>query len=478
MDSRFGIALGRRALFALLLFVVGAGSANAVPSFARQTGQECPACHVSWPELTPYGRFFKATGYTIGKTFWSSEGSGPYVPAAVMAQASITHINNNNTTDPSTGETVSVMPRQNDLVLCCASVFVATKLNDYLGMFYQWTYDNLAFNDQGVRTGHSSIDNTDIRGAYKYAPVNADIPEWVFGMTLNNNPTVSDLWNSTPAWGFPFTASSLAPTPSAATIIDGGLAQQVAGLGAYAWWRKELYLEFEDYRTANVASNLLRRGLPYNQPGGVFAVTNWNPYWRLAYSHDWGPNSIMVGTYGMVANVYPDNLNTTTPTDRYSDIAVDAQYQYITDVHTVTAQATYIWEKQSYNASYPITQETGSGYGAGPTPSNPTDRLRTFKIKGTYYYERKYGATLGYFQTTGSADQGLYGTTADGGPNTPNSNGYIVELDWLPLPIQNVRLLLQYTGYGKFNGARSNYDGTGRNASDNNTLFFDVWVAF
>jgi hypothetical protein len=184
----------------------------------------------------------------------------------------------------------------------------------------------------------------------------------------------------------------------------------------------------------------------------------------------------MVGTYGMVANVYPDNLNTNTPTDRFRDVAVDAQYQYITDVHTVTAQATYIWENQSYNASYPITQDTGAGYGAGPTPSNPTDSLRTFRIKGSYYYERKYGATLGYFQTTGSADEGLYGTTASGDPNTPNSNGYVVELDYLPL--QNVRLLLQYTGYGKFNGARTNYDGTGRNASDNNTLFVDLWVAF
>ena len=41
-----------------------------------------------------------------------------------------------------------------------------------------------------------------------------------------------------------------------------------------------------------------------------------------------------------------------------------------------------------------------------------------------------------------------------------------------------MRLLLQYTGYGKFNGAKTNYGGNGRNASDNNTLFFDVWVAF
>ena len=35
---------------------------------------------------------------------------------------------------------------------------------------------------------------------------------------------------------------------------------------------------------------------------GVLAVTNDNPYWRLAYAHDWGANSIMVGTYGMVGN--------------------------------------------------------------------------------------------------------------------------------------------------------------------------------
>jgi hypothetical protein len=178
----------------------------------------------------------------------------------------------------------------------------------------------------------------------------------------------------------------------------------------------------------------------------------------------------------MVANVFPNNLDTSTPTDRYRDVAVDAQYQYITDPHTFTAQTTYIWEKQSYNASFPITQDTGSGYGAGPTPANPTDTLRTFKIKGTYYYQRTYGATLAYFQTMGSADGGLYGTDADGNPRTPNSSGYIVELDWVP--IQNLRLLLQYTGYTKFDGASTNYDGNGRNARDNNTIFLDLWVAF
>jgi len=449
--------------------------ADAVPSFARQTGQECPACHVSWPELTPYGRYFKLTGYTIGKSAITSEGI-QYSPFAVMAQASITNTKNNNTTDPDTGQTVPVTQRNNSGVICCASVFLASRINDYLGGFVQWTYDNLATVTDGTLGGHSSVDNIDLRGAYKYSPTGAGEPEWVFGMTLNNNPTVQDPWNSTPAWGYPYTSAPLANTPAAATIIDGGLAQQVVGLGAYAWWQKTIYAEFSSYRTANVLGNVFRLGLPINSPGGVFRVNNFNPYWRLAYTHDWGPNSIMVGTYGMVANVFPDNLDTSTPTDRYQDVALDAQYQYISDEHTFTAQTTYIWEKQKYNASYPAVQETGAGYGAGPTPDNPTDTLRTFKLKGSYYYQRKYGGTLALFQTTGSADAGLYGTDADGNALTPNSSGYIVELDYLP--IQNVRLLLQYTGYTKFNCCRSNYDGTGRNASDNNTFFADIWVAF
>ena len=33
--------------------------ARAVPSFARQTGVSCEACHTSYPELTPFGRLFK-----------------------------------------------------------------------------------------------------------------------------------------------------------------------------------------------------------------------------------------------------------------------------------------------------------------------------------------------------------------------------------------------------------------------------------
>src|SRR6202162_1301782 len=210
--------------------------------------------------------------------------------------------------------------------------------------------------------------------------------------------------------------------------------------------------------TASNAFSILRHGQDIHTDGGVAAVQNWNnPYWRVALSHDWGANSVMIGTYGMIVNRYPSNFDTSTATDRYRDIAVDAQYQYITDPHTFTAQATYIDERQSYNASYAAMQETGEGIGAGPTPENPTDTLRTFKAKATYYHDRKYGGSLGYFSTMGTADAGLYGTDADGNARKPDNRGYIIELDYLP--IQNVRLMFQYTAYNKFNGASINYDG-------------------
>lgn len=40
-------------------------SAQAVPSFSRQTGFPCSSCHYTPPELTPLGRTFKLNGYTL-----------------------------------------------------------------------------------------------------------------------------------------------------------------------------------------------------------------------------------------------------------------------------------------------------------------------------------------------------------------------------------------------------------------------------
>jgi len=419
----------------------------AVPAFARQTGMACVACHVNFPELTPFGRFFKLTGYTLS--------NNRTIPLSAMVQVSRT---SSRTDDQANFDFV----RNDDVALQQASVFLAGRIVDHVGVFAQWTYDGIAH--------HAALDNTDIRAAWHMTENDID---FIYGVTVNNNPTVSDVWNTTPAFGFPFASSSVSVTPAASTLIDGGLAQQVAGLGAYVFWQRKIYAEFGLYRTADGAFSVFRTGQDINTPGGVARLSGANPYWRLAYNQEWGAHSLMLGTFGLIADRLPDNTIPGTPTDRFSDYALDAQYQYLTLPHAFTAQAAWIYEKQNWRASFP-----SGGIGAGPTPANPSDHLTTFKAKASYMYERKYGATVGYFSTTGNADAGLYAPApVTGSANGyPDSRGVIFELDYLPHP--QVKLALQYTWFMKFNGAHTNYDGNGRNAMDNNTVYLLAWFAF
>ena len=445
-QSRIACALRMIAVTAAALCLL-AQRAEAVPAFARQTGLACVACHVSFPELTPFGRFFKLTGYTLT--------NNKTIPLAAMLQFSQT---NTRTIQNDLYDFV----RNGGVALQQASIFYGGRIAGPVGAFAQWTYDGIAH--------HSGIDNTDIRAAGHFTKGDVDL---IYGMTLNNNPTVSDVWNSTPAFGYPYASSSVSLTPMASTLIDGGLAQQVAGVTAYAFWQRSVYAEFGLYRTADQMFSFLRTGQDISTPGGVARLAGTNPYWRLAYNAEWGPHSLMFGTYGLIADKYADNTIPVSPTDRFTDVALDTQYQYLTYTHSITAQATLIHERQSWDASFP-----SGGIGAGPTPANSIDTLNTFRAKASYYYQRKYGATLAYFQTTGSTDAGLYGSSpVTGSANgSPNSNGVILEADYLPIP--QVKLSVQYTWFLKFNGARYNYDGNGRNASDNNTLYLLAWLVF
>ena len=68
----------------------------------------------------------------------------------------------------------------------------------------------------------------------------------------------------------------------------------------------------------------------------------------------------------------------------------------------------------------------------------------------------------------------------------PSSNAFSIEVDWVPFgkedswarPFANLKLGLQYIAYTQFNGGSNNYDGNGRNAGNNNTLYAFAWLAF
>lgn len=113
--------------------------------------------------------------------------------------------------------------------------------------------------------------------------------------------------------------------------------------------------------------------------------------------------------------------------------------------------------------------------------------LDSLHADATWTYKQTWVFGAGLFNTTGSSDANLYAPNPVDGSNAgkPDSNGYLVQLEYVPFgkldsperPWLNMRVGVQYTGYSKLNGASSNYDGFGRNASDNDTVFGFLWVA-
>ncbi len=486
MSGSCNVKLSYRWL-ALLLGVAtlfAAGRAEAVPSFARQTGMACSACHTVIPELTPEGREFKLNGYTTDNLRQVSaetmKGNSTMAltalaPISMMLQVSFTHTGSPVPDSAQTG----ALAKDGDLLFPQqASFFYAGKIADGLGAFIQLTYDGAA--------DHFGFDNTDIRYVHYLSTAESGsgsssgssgsgnlLTRWLqghdvlWGVTANNNPTVQDPWNTTQAWGFPYSGSSVAPTPSASTRLDtNGIGQTAAGAGMYLWIDHSIYLELSGYTSAETG------GAHPSDSTDSQVLRGLSPYWRLAYERRWGTDSqqsLMIGTYGMQASVLPGNGQPLSgPSDRYTDVAGDVQYQYITDNHQVTLLGTYIHEDQNLAASF-----------ADTLAANRTDSLRTLKLTAEYSYRRTIGGAAGFFETTGSNDTLLYpmnGTIAGSATGSPDSRGYIAELDYLPM--LNVKLQLQYVGYTRFNGGVADYAGIGRSAAGNNTLYALAWFNF
>ncbi len=422
----------------------------------------CAACHTVFPELTPFGREFKLNGYVLDNiaqvTGIDTSGAqtlslNSIPPVSLMLQVSYTH-----TGAALPDSSVSGALAKNGEVLFPSQVsfFYAGKVASELGAFVQLTYDGAA--------DHFAIDNTDVRYAHhlSFGGTNENDHALILGVTLNNNPTVQDVWNTTPAWGFPYSGSSVAPGPIASTQVDGRLGQNVAGLGVYAWLDDHFYAELTGYTAAIVGG---AHPLDSTQSNVVHSVS---PYWRVAYEQRWDRNSLSVGAYGLQTKVHPGNG---TPlqgiTDQFNDIAADAQYQFIGEHHLVTLLATYIHESQTLDASV-----------VDKFAENEHNSLKTFKLSAEYNYQRRIGGSLGYFNTSGTTDTLLYPVAPITGSVTssPNSSGYIAEVNYLPW--LNTKLQLQYVAYEKFNGQKANYDGSGRSASDNNTAYLLVWLNF
>lgn len=417
--------------------------ADAVPSYARQTGLPCSGCHYTPPELNPAGRRFKLTGYVdrADETkVVKADGAKKRAPLDLLSTLPLsawfeTSFTSTKAQIPGTQNGSIELPQD-------VSLFLSGAWTSHVGSFMQVTYD--------TQDDHFGIDNTDIR----YARVTKwGGKDFVYGLNLNNNPTVEDLWNSTPAWGFPFVADDFAPTPTASPIISS-LGQDVAGFGGYMMWNNHLYADATLYRSGHVGG-----AQPTDGSGFTYNIRGLAPYWRVAWQQLTGKTQYEFGTYGMHMRSSPGAI--TGPEDDYTDFAFDTQIdRTVVRTDVLSWRATYIRENSNLIAS--------TALGAA-SPGN--HHLNTFLTNAQYHFGNKYSGSFGWFDTSGTIDALLFTPAAVSGSanGDPRGSGYIANFSvW---PWQNLQLSAQYTGYTKFNGGSNNYDGAGRNASGNNTVY-------
>jgi hypothetical protein len=427
----------------LVAIALSAKEALAVPAFADQTGQPCSSCHVGGfgPQLTVFGREFKILGYTVRT-------KDDTIPVSAMAIASFLHTAADQAPAPHYASNDNVALDQ-------ISLFLAGGVSKNFGGFSQFTYDGIA--------RAFTWDNLDLRAVDQLTIQGTDV---VAGLSVNNNPTVQDPWNTLSAWGFPYTDSALAPSPGAATVLNGGLAQSAVGVTAYAWWNSAIYTEAGLYATPE-------RGFmrAVGADGGA-VIRGSAPYFRLGYQKDYGAQNFQFGVTGLFPSLYPGGDRSAGASDAFQDLGADASYQYVGDGNnTYQLNMRYTHERQLLDATF-----------ASGGASNASDTLQEFQADASYNWQNQIGLTGGYFSTWGSSDSLLYSGNLTA---KPDSAGFIMQLDGTPFGKTasslgnhlNLRVGVQYRHYTSFNGATRNFDGAGSNSSGNDSFRLFTWVA-
>ncbi len=444
---------------AAMIAVLGASRAHAVPSYARQTGMGCEACHTGgfYPELNNFGRMFKMNGY-----LWSAHEEKPYEPYPPLSAAQEWSYTHTDKAQPGVGNLPTVhfssagnnnfsYPQQ-------ANFFLAGRYYGRLGGFVMGTYS--AVDNKWV------TDNVDIR--LTNVATLGDTHTLLYGATLNNGPSVQDSWNTLPAWR-QLVGSEVAPGPAASTSMEN-LISQVAGVGAYAFWDNFLYAEVTPYLSGRDGIlSFVTAGDPKETiTKGV------SPYWRLVLYRNKGNHSVSLGGVGLYDQIFQSGHS--GPTNKFLDLGSDVQYQWNSKPHFVSLRGSFIWENQSLSAAK-----------AAGAASHGYDDLHTLQFWASYYRYNLVGVTLSLFDIGGRRDPLVYAPEAVSGSRTgrPETLGGFVQLSLLPFSqwfhqlmpaLPMTQFAIQYTVYSQFNGAGTNYDGAGRSASDNNTLYLLAWT--
>ena len=429
----------------------------AVPSYARQTGLGCDSCHTSYPGLTSLGREFKADGYTMsGLTQMQKVESKPNQSApgmninripnlSVILQADEEYLAKQADPTSNTNHFKATFPKE-------LGLYYAGRITEHMGTFLQVTY---------AQGDGFSMDMSDLRYVRDFS---LGGHRTILGLDVNNGPTLEDLWNSTPDYGWPYVEGGPRPMPF---IAADSVMTNVVGAGSYLYWDNLLYGYAGVYQSA--------------PQGGNDALHGISPYVRLAYTPT--PN-LEVGAFGFFATrpcytrVDPSADSPLAPSPdvragcgsggSVDDLGLDAQYQMFAGANNV-----YTFHARAIREIETGAEKTFGSYG-GPG-SISRDYLNA---DANWIYEHRWALSGGVFGEWGKASN-YYNLVYGSGfrpVSTPDTFGEVVEGDYFPW--ENVKLSLQYTYYNMVNGYASDYNGAGRDASDDNLFVVNALWGF
>ena len=450
---------------ALAIALVWIRPADALPAFAGQTGLPCAACHVGGfgPQLTPFGISFRANGYTQGG------GTGPWshIPVSIVISPSYQ-------TEAKAQQPAPTGYGTNNFynTFGAGTALYIAGGHSFEGVFGIGGFNQVGFSYVPGGSLSASEATSDLKITKPFGLGNHSL---LLGFDLTNTPSGGDPYNSLyNGFQFPYLSPFVGPTPSASPAISV-LGTTVYGLSLSALYDNSIFVEAGLYQTwsAGVLSAM------NISPSSLGTISGGAPYFRIADQHAWGNNFLEVGGVWMDIPLrqVPGAL-TSSAQNEYVDWGFDATYQRTFGSNILAITTNILFETQRLTAS-----------SAAGLSGNASNYLTQFRLAAAYYWNNRYGVTLAYAGTTGSTDSTLYAPAPlTGSANgSPNSQAIIGQIDWTPYgndtthagyPWLNVRVALQYTYYVQFNGGTTNYDGSGRNASDNNTLLLFTWWAF
>lgn len=280
-----------------------------------------------------------------------------------------------------------------------------------------------------------------------------------FGFGADNGAAIGDFL--TPPRISEFALPNYPYLTLAASLSDETRAPVFDIRGYDAMWDDTLFSEIAAY--GGLGRDSLRvAGM--EAMNGVYSTSGTIPYGRLTVQRQFlnGQHTLAVGAYGLHLSVRPTAISGFGD-DSYTDVAVDGTYRWIQhpdrDVSdTISAHVLILHEGEDLIASHAVFD------------TNRNNEIRIFRSELSYGWGDELTPGVQYFQITGTSDPVYLGTM----DASPDSKGWIAELGvapWgradSPLARLHVRVALQFIGYSEF-------DGSSRNASANNTVLLRI----